>query len=166
MTNTREPFDCTGSNFCVVWMCTLFKFSSRFRVMFRVAIACVQERIPELSHRDELRVGGPQDRLSRVPGELFPTIFACIIMGDRISLSWASRNTKLVVKDRDTDFTNNILTEILGLYRGGGGSGQMLSAAFRSLRGSTTSRARDEEMQPHSWCLGQRVRDCKEVEGR
>jgi hypothetical protein len=85
---------------------TLFKLSLRSSDMFRVVMGYVQERIPESCHKDEcelesayfapgifaaVQVGGPLDRLSKVPVELFPTIFACITMGDRLSLSRTSR---------------------------------------------------------------------------
>ncbi|KAJ7891183.1 hypothetical protein B0H13DRAFT_1887270, partial [Mycena leptocephala] len=55
---------------------TLFKLSLRSREMFVSSW---------------LRFGGTRDRLSKVPVELFPAIFACITMADRISLSRTSR---------------------------------------------------------------------------
>ncbi|KAJ7908621.1 hypothetical protein B0H13DRAFT_2331270 [Mycena leptocephala] len=70
---------------------TLFKLSLRSREMFRVVMAYVQEHNPDSCHKDELRFGGTRDRLSKVPVELFPAIFACITMADRISLSRTSR---------------------------------------------------------------------------
>ncbi|KAJ7916703.1 hypothetical protein B0H13DRAFT_2323180 [Mycena leptocephala] len=90
-------------------MQTLFKLSLQSSEIFRVVMGYVQGRIPESCHKDELRVGGPPDRLSKVPVEFFQTIFVCITVGDRIRLSRTSRKFRaLFVRELQAVVTHTL----------------------------------------------------------